>query len=157
MGGIEKDESQRSKVVDQVRRACGEWGFFQVVNHGIEETVLLRMIDGGDNTGILRQSTCSRVYSVQIDLRSTRAKPQPPRRHGLCRGTCFVRPLLPAMPRTRLAIGSSNHTDSSFFTVLLQDQLGGLQVLHQDRYWVDVTPIPGALVINLGDLLQASL
>ncbi|KAF9605613.1 hypothetical protein IFM89_017956 [Coptis chinensis] len=31
--------------------------------------------------------------------------------------------------------------------------IGGLQVLHQDQ-WVDVQPIPGAFVINIGDLLQ---
>ncbi|XP_020248975.1 1-aminocyclopropane-1-carboxylate oxidase homolog 7-like isoform X1 [Asparagus officinalis] len=35
----------------------------------------------------------------------------------------------------------------------LQDHIGGLQVFHQDQ-WVDVSPIPGALVINIGDLLQ---
>ncbi|CAF2105259.1 1-aminocyclopropane-1-carboxylate oxidase homolog 7 [Brassica napus] len=34
-----------------------------------------------------------------------------------------------------------------------KDQVGGLQVLHQDC-WVDVTPIPRALIINFGDFLQ---
>ncbi|CAF2313932.1 unnamed protein product [Brassica napus] len=43
--------------------------------------------------------------------------------------------------------------DNSFLTVLLQNHVGGLQVLH-DQYWVDVPPVPGALVVNVGDLLQ---
>ncbi|KMS94625.1 hypothetical protein BVRB_016880, partial [Beta vulgaris subsp. vulgaris] len=33
------------------------------------------------------------------------------------------------------------------------DQIGGLQVLHHN-HWVDVSPTPGALVVNIGDLLQ---
>ncbi|KAL1357523.1 hypothetical protein AAHE18_05G260800 [Arachis hypogaea] len=41
----------------------------------------------------------------------------------------------------------------SFLTVLLQDQVGGLQVLYENQ-WIDITPIPGALIINLGDLMQ---
>ncbi|KAF8693563.1 hypothetical protein HU200_038965 [Digitaria exilis] len=59
----------------------------------------------------------------------------------------------PPCPEPSLTLGTSRHSDPSFLTVLLQDDVGGLQVLIDER-WVDVHPVPGALVVNVGDLLQ---
>ncbi|XP_031502802.1 1-aminocyclopropane-1-carboxylate oxidase homolog 1-like [Nymphaea colorata] len=59
----------------------------------------------------------------------------------------------PPCPQPELTVGATKHSDPSFITILLQDHIGGLQVLHQD-HWIDVVPFHGALVVNVGDLLQ---
>ncbi|KAK6940699.1 LOW QUALITY PROTEIN: Isopenicillin N synthase-like, Fe(2+) 2OG dioxygenase domain, partial [Dillenia turbinata] len=51
------------------------------------------------------------------------------------------------------SLGMGKHTDPHFLTILLQDNVGGLQVLHQD-HWVDVFPLEGALMVNMGDFIQ---
>jgi isopenicillin N synthase-like dioxygenase len=49
--------------------------------------------------------------------------------------------------------GVGAHKDSGILSLLLQDEQGGLQV-QTERGWVDVTPRPGTLVVNIGEILE---
>eukprot|EP00811_Abedinium_folium_P028246 NODE_4355_length_1902_cov_4.714930.p2 GENE.NODE_4355_length_1902_cov_4.714930~~NODE_4355_length_1902_cov_4.714930.p2 ORF type:complete len:261 (+),score=43.12 NODE_4355_length_1902_cov_4.714930:467-1249(+) len=52
-------------------------------------------------------------------------------------------------------IGSGMHTDYGLLTILKQDNVGGLHVLNvKDARWVHAVPIPGAFVVNIGDMLS---
>jgi isopenicillin N synthase-like dioxygenase len=46
------------------------------------------------------------------------------------------------------------HTDVDSFTLLWQDEVGGLEVKDKGGKWVDVQAVEGALVMNIGDVLQ---
>ena len=48
----------------------------------------------------------------------------------------------------------SPHTDYNAFTLLYQDSRGGLQILNATGDWIDVPPVPGTMVVNIGDLFQ---
>ncbi|MEM7001452.1 MAG: 2OG-Fe(II) oxygenase family protein [Pseudomonadota bacterium] len=50
-------------------------------------------------------------------------------------------------------LGISHHTDAGALTVLLQDQIAGLQVYRAGR-WHTVRPAVDQLVINVGDIVQ---
>ncbi|KAF8392225.1 hypothetical protein HHK36_022567 [Tetracentron sinense] len=212
--GIDKDATQRKKIVDQVRDASDTWGSFQVINHGIPTSILDGMIDGVRTFNELDTEVKKEYYTrdrmrwvasnINFDLhQSPTAKwrdslfcpmaPVPPNPEEFpmaCRdilieyskrvnrlGITLFELLSEALGLNPdhlkdmdCAEGHNilchyyracpdqefsmlRHSDSDFLTVLLQDHVGGLQVFYQNQ-WVDVPPIPGALVVNIGDLLQ---
>ncbi|MBA0558119.1 hypothetical protein Golob_015153 [Gossypium lobatum] len=61
----------------------------------------------------------------------------------------------PHCPNPDFTAGVRPHSDISTLTVLLQDDNGGLYVrATENDSWIHVLPINGALVINIGDILQ---
>ncbi|KAI5084487.1 hypothetical protein GOP47_0000656 [Adiantum capillus-veneris] len=51
-------------------------------------------------------------------------------------------------------MGLNPHQDIDTLTLLIQSDIAGLQVLKEDR-WVEVRPLPGSLVVNVGEVIQA--
>ncbi|XP_062225243.1 1-aminocyclopropane-1-carboxylate oxidase homolog 1-like [Phragmites australis] len=212
-------DGDRAGVVDSIRRAAAEWGFFQVTGHGVPGEAMAAAVaavrafhdaDGGEGSDkarlYSREPGKAVKYHCNFDLyqspvanwRDTlylRMEPDPPAAEELpksCRDALFgyskqvknlgaklfellsealgLKPsyltdiecdlgqivlchYYPPCPQPELAIGTSRHSDSGFLTILLQDEIGGLQILHEDG-WVDVAPTPGAFIVNIGDLLQ---
>ncbi|OMO53439.1 Oxoglutarate/iron-dependent dioxygenase [Corchorus olitorius] len=67
----------------------------------------------------------------------------------------------PTCPNPELTVGVGRHSDMGTLTILLQDGIGGLYVnvpedaeIGKKGEWVEIPPTPGALVINIGDMLQ---
>lgn len=205
-------------VVRQIGKACEEWGFFQVINHGIPAELMEEVLEtsriffeypaqekmkvrtqarGGKQSAIptgynvyqpCRWDSYDNLYYL-TDPAACNAFPEdlPQLRLAiekllifLVRTVEFIESLisqslrLPAnflkeskgdgieafkvlcYPQARSEeeeVGARAHQDSSCITIVGEDGSGGYQVL-KDGKWVDIKPIKGALVINLGDILQ---
>ncbi|CAA0814209.1 1-aminocyclopropane-1-carboxylate oxidase homolog 1 [Striga hermonthica] len=216
-GDFKGDEMGRKNVVRTIREACGTWGFFQVVNHGIPVNVLEEMLEGSrrfyeqdvevkkewytrdsDSKTVIHNSNFDLYRAASANWRDTTyvimapKAPEPDELPEVCRdilieyskqvhklgiflfellsealgldtnylnnmgcseGLATLYHYYPACPEPELTLGATKHSDYDFLTVLLQDNIGGLQVLYENM-WVDIPPVPGALVVNIGDLLQ---
>ncbi|KAL4196557.1 hypothetical protein AMTRI_Chr04g246730 [Amborella trichopoda] len=63
--------------------------------------------------------------------------------------------LYPPCPQPELALGVEAHTDMSALTILLPNQVPGLQVI-KDGSWVSVDYVPDALVVHVGDQIEVN-
>jgi len=52
-------------------------------------------------------------------------------------------------------IRCGEHSDYGTITLLFQDSLGGLEVKGVEGKWINADPVPGAIVVNVGDLLES--
>ncbi|CAN4091161.1 unnamed protein product [Withania somnifera] len=217
--GLRKTAAQRADIVREIKDACENWGFFQIVHHEIPSSVMEKVLDGvchfHEQDPEVKKEFYSRdvtrrfTYNTNFDLHKAPTAnwrdtlycvmapnpPDPKEIPEVCRnvlikyaeyvmklgltlyellsealglepnhlkdiecakGLTLVGHYYPACPEPDFTLGLSDHTDSGFLTIVLQDQIGGLQVLHKN-YWVDVPFMPGALIANVGDLMQASL
>jgi len=58
-------------------------------------------------------------------------------------------------PKREEKMGCGAHTDYGCCTILNQDSTGGLEIYNKfTSNWIDAPPVPGSLVINLGDMMQ---
>ncbi|XP_047963199.1 gibberellin 3-beta-dioxygenase 1-like [Salvia hispanica] len=60
----------------------------------------------------------------------------------------------PSCPDPSQAMGLAPHTDTLLVTILHHNNTDGLQIMQEGVGWVPVRPIPGALVVNIGDLMH---
>ncbi|KAL2921403.1 1-aminocyclopropane-1-carboxylate oxidase-like protein 1 [Bienertia sinuspersici] len=216
LAGIENNPDIFKKVVDEIWEACEEWGFFQVINHGIPKQVMDEMMAGVRRFHEEHPEEKMKHYSRETagkkfvyfsnyylytgpvtnwrDTTWASMAPYPPQPEEVpiaCRDILFeyakhvtkvgdtllqlistglglnpthlkdidcAQELMilgnyyPPCPEPDVAIGLSKHADNDVLTILIQDEVGQLQVWHQND-WIDVPYVPGALVINTGDLL----
>ncbi|KAI3778349.1 hypothetical protein L2E82_07585 [Cichorium intybus] len=207
----------RPRVLRVLSKACQEFGFFQVINHGIAYDVIRKMIDVGkrffelpfeerqrymsnnmyqpvrygtsfnqNNDGVFcwrdflklschpMQDFVSLWPSSPVDLREAVGEYSTKTRHLYERvmtaileslGVTDENVLLedgnqlmmvncyPACPQPELTLGLPPHSDYGLLTLLLQDQVEGLQIQHNGR-WVTVKPIPNSFVVNIGDQFE---
>nr|QEP99659.1 flavonoid synthase I [Marchantia emarginata] len=223
--GINSSEAERARIVAEVGLACAEWGIFQVVDHGVPEDLMRRMMEnslaffklpleeklkhatkpGGFPVGYAsgshrsdddildwRELMVHRCLPQSVREQDINVWPESPETYretlaeysdnvdalvtallgliseSLGLPTDYIKNAVggeeteqkilanfyPQCPRPDLTLGLRSHTDYGTITVL-QQEVGGLQAYKEDRdIWVTVEPIPGALVINLGDQIQ---
>jgi isopenicillin N synthase-like dioxygenase len=51
-------------------------------------------------------------------------------------------------------VGIGAYTDYSWFTLVCQRGIPGLEVLNENGIWVPATPTPRSFVVNIGDFLR---
>ncbi|XP_073012258.1 probable 2-oxoglutarate-dependent dioxygenase SLC1 [Typha latifolia] len=210
---------ERPSVLEAMAKACSEYGFFQVVNHGIPYELIKEMVNVGKRFFELPFEERSRYMSSDIrapvrygtsfnqvndgvlswrDFLKINCQPLPsllpqwpssPKEFreravsyakesrslfmdlmdailetlGVEKSSVLeelengshimVVNCYPACPEPNLTLGMPPHSDYGFLTLVLQDEVQGLQIQHGDE-WLTVDTIPNSLLVNVGDHLE---
>ncbi|CAN1746398.1 2-oxoglutarate-dependent dioxygenase 11 [Linum perenne] len=205
----------------KLHSACKDWGFFQVINHGVTEEVIQRMkldlqeffnqplqekmlyaqmpnnmegygqgfvvseeqkLDWGDmlfihslpvNARNMRHwprvpssfrtsleqysSDLEKLVLTLLNYMAINLELEPEKLLSLFNdGTQVVRMnYYPPCKESNKVMGITPHSDPGGLTLLTQvnDDVQGLQI-RKDGKWVPVVPIPGAFIVNIGDMIE---
>ncbi|KAK3039332.1 LOW QUALITY PROTEIN: hypothetical protein RJ639_028732 [Escallonia herrerae] len=178
------DEEGKQRMIEEVGKACLEYGFFQLVNHGVQLDLMNRTIELSKNVyGVPNkreaqmqsnvgnfpcwlwqdgQSTLEESFDRFLKLGAII--------EGIV-NDCLGLPIdffkqynndpingchawhYPPVPGTELNLGRERHQDTNCITLLLQDEVGGLEV-EKDGTWIPISPMKGALVVNIGVVIH---
>ncbi|KAK7394578.1 hypothetical protein VNO78_15110 [Psophocarpus tetragonolobus] len=143
------DQSLISTTISDIRIASKEIGCFQVINHGIDQSVMDEALKVATEFFNLPNEEKMRFFSEDVH------KPVSNYLHGEINGgwqtlavNCY-----PACPQPGLTLGIHPHSDYGSITVLLQTR-SGLEIKDKNNNWVPVPCIEGALVVQLGDQME---
>ena len=130
-----KGEGTDARIAQRIDAALCSAGFFGIVGHGVPVPVVDAAFDAGHRFFALPQKDKARWHINGWPLK---------------RGFDPIgwQALDPGQ------IGCGANTDWGALTLLAQDDAGGLQVQRADGEWLDVPPVPGAFVVNVGDMMQ---
>ncbi|KAL7257624.1 hypothetical protein ACSBR1_003853 [Camellia fascicularis] len=65
----------------------------------------------------------------------------------------FIGNLYPPCPQPKLAMGLPPHSNHGLLTILIQNEIGGLQLQHNGK-WVSVKALPNSFLVNTADHLE---
>jgi isopenicillin N synthase-like dioxygenase len=75
--------------------------------------------------------------------------------HAVKDGNSILRLLhYPPVPADAAEVRAGAHEDINLITLLLGAEEAGLQLLTKEGEWLPIKPPPGAMVVNVGDMLQ---
>ncbi|KAI3445766.1 hypothetical protein Pfo_002431 [Paulownia fortunei] len=207
----------KSKAIQDLDKACQEWGFFMVVNHGIPEALMRAMLevtseffnlpeeekpefqpknvldpirygtsfntakekifcwrdflkvfvhpefhcpDKPESLRDLLPEYCEKTRDVASKLLKGLSESlglgESEMEKALDLGSSlqiFIANFYPRCPNPDVALGMPPHSDHGLLTLLIENEVGGLQIQHKGR-WVNVNALPNSILVNTGDHLE---
>ncbi|KAF3632519.1 putative flavonol synthase/flavanone 3-hydroxylase-like [Capsicum annuum] len=168
----------RPQIIQQVRLACKELGFFQVVNHGIPESVMKDALDVATEFFALTNEEKMHLMSpnvhdpvrekmgnytkavqklqeelMEVIFESLELNPTYLHEDIAEGSQVMAVNFYPVCPEPDLALGLPPHTDYSLLSIILQNHQG-LQIMDRDEKWHSVPLIEGALIVQMGDHME---
>ncbi len=70
-------------------------------------------------------------------------------------GNSILRPIhYPPISEITPSVRAGQHEDINLITLLIGSEQPGLEILNREGRWVPVTTVPGAIMCNIGDMMQ---